>query len=179
MEVLLMVLGFIIVCILTLIVAVSFLSIIDRIRYKLPSPKELAKIQQELKERLLNPEFKEIETHFGHSFPSDLKALYKDKTEILRMDFSVAQNEGMKGKDRFYVCSFDPADMQNVGNTYLACEKYFCFANDGCGNSYMIDPKLVDPPVKFHDLEEGKIETICPSLSEFLSWPKFDEFAKE
>ena len=165
--------------VLAVVIAIALLSFIDRIRYKQLSPKELAEIHDELKRRLQNPDFDSIEKHFGHTFPETLKSLYADSDEILSMNFSVAKNEGMKGKDRFSIASFEPADMKNIDKAWLGCAKYFCFANDLFENGYLVDPTLEDPPVKFHDLEKGTIKEICPSLSEFLTWPKFDEFAKE
>lgn len=160
-----------------LVLAVFLLSLVDRYRYPQLSRKERERIQQELKDRLLNPDFESVEKHFEHSIPAALRSLYEDRDAILQMEFSTAKDAGVNERGRFYISSFEPMDMKNVNNSYIACEKYFCFANDGCGNSYMVDPGLSDPPVMFHNFEELKIEAVGSSLSEFLSWPKFNEFA--
>ena len=75
-------------------------------------------------------------------------------------------------KKSWYLAFYEPADAQSLAESWEGCEPYFLFANDGCGNDYMIKPGVSDPEVLFHDHETGEIVQVAPSLSLFLASPK-------
>ena len=72
---------------------------------------------------------------------------------------------------RWYIASINPVDEVSWMHSWEGCEKLFEFSDDGCGNGYMIDPRIDDPPVFFHDHEEGIFSYVCDNLSEFIAWP--------
>lgn len=170
METFLGISAIILTCLVIIGLAVFILWIIDAVMGIRKSPKEIAKDTKRFVERLKNPDFDVIETHFCHSFPKDLKLLYKNEKEILRDEFELAPLLDSPDSERYYIAFYEPADMGSVVD--FDGGKYFTFANDGCGNCYIIDPILDDPPVRFYDHETGDIDKVCDKLSEFMNWKR-------
>jgi hypothetical protein len=67
-----------------------------------------------------------------------------------------------------------PADLNSVKDAWPGTERFFSFANDGCGNGYFIDPTLDDPEVLLHDHESGELTPVAGRLSEFMKWPRVE-----
>jgi hypothetical protein len=72
------------------------------------------------------------------------------------------------------VAYYQPADAETVRESWPGLEKYFAFANDGCGNEYLIKPGDDDPPVLFHDHETGELTRVSDHFSEFMQWPRLE-----
>lgn len=125
-------------------------------------------------QRLLNPDITAFEQHYGHALPTALVALYQDDREVSRGDFYVAQSADAPKEDRWYVAFYLPADLSSVKDAWPGTEGYFTFANDGCGNGYLIDPRLDDPAVFCHYHETGEFRLVANRLSEFMKWPRVD-----
>jgi hypothetical protein len=172
MDIFLSISGIIVLCIAVIVLAIFVLWIIDRIHCQKLSPEEIAEGVRRFIWRLENPDFNAIEAHYGHSFPEGLKLLYQNKEEVMRNEFEVASSSDSPEKDRWYIAFYEPADMDTVKGAWSGCEKYFSFANDGCGNDYFIDPTIDDPSVKFYDHETGEIEHVCDTFSEFMKWER-------
>jgi hypothetical protein len=157
------------------VLAGVFLWLVDKIFRREPSRAEIDEHSRRHRERLLAPDFAALEAHFGTALPDALKRLYADKEEILRGergDFEVMVT-GLNGATKsWYIAFYEPADAQSLAESWEGCEPYFFFANDGCGNDYMIKPGLPDPEVLFHDHETGEIVQVAPSLTSFLASPK-------
>ena len=126
------------------------------------------------RERLANPDFGALEQHYGCTLPIPLKQLYTNSEELSRGEFEVVPPHGRTPDDAPYVAFYNPADAESLTHTFHDGDAYFAFADDGCGNTYLIDPRGTDPPVLFHDHETGEIEAVAPSLSEFMKWERRD-----
>lgn len=144
---------------------VLFLWGCDKLFRRLPSKEKLDEHAHRFEHRLHHPDLEAIRTHFGHALPAALQALYEDTSELQRGDFDVIPPTGA---DPHYICFYNPGDRENVEDSWPGCEQYYAFADDGSGNGYMVDPRLEDPPVLFHDHETGEIDEICDTLSTFM-----------
>lgn len=153
--------------------------IADRIRYPKLMPEQRAEHARRFRERLHNPNFELLEAHYACEFPAALKALYANAEELNRGDFEVAESPDASEDKRWYIAFYEPADAEALAHQWLGTEQYFEFANDGCGNGYMIDPSLPDPEVLFHDHETGEFTPVCDSLANFLSWPRIEIPARD
>ncbi len=145
--------------------------------FRRPSKKTIEEDSRRFTERLQHPDFAAVEKHFGHSLPACLQALYADRQELLRGPFEVAAVPDAKPDHRWHVAFYQPADGQSVREMWPGSENYFAFADDGCGNGYLVDPKDDDPPVLFHDHETGELSRVCDRFTEFMRWPRLDSTA--
>lgn len=164
----------VVLTLLGILVGLPIAILLIRDRLTRPSRKRMEEASRQFLERLKNPDLAAMEKHFGTSLPQCLKDLYADRAELLRADFLVAPTHDTPADERHYIAYYQPADAQAVKDAWNGLERYFTFADEGCGNGYLIDPKEADPAVHFHDHETGELTRICSRLSEFLRWPKFD-----
>lgn len=126
-------------------------------------------------ERLHDPDFEGLEHHYGCQLPDALKRLYADRNELERGNFTVVAPESDPDDEQApFIAFYVPADSEAARSGFPGTEPYFRFADDGCGNAYMTDPRLDDGPVLFHDHETGEISEVCDSFSRFMSWPRRD-----
>ncbi len=139
-----------------------------------PSKKKIEEYSRQFTERLQHPDFPAVEKHFGRPLPTCVQALYADRQELLRGDFEVAAVRDAAPEHRWYVAFYQPADGQSAKDTWPGLEKYFAFADDGCGNGYLVDPKEEDPAVLFHDHETGELSGVCDRFTEFMRWPRME-----
>jgi len=163
-----------VVTILSLLIGLPFLILWIRDRVVTPTRKEMDEYSHRFKERLRQPNLDAVAKHFGCSLPRALVALYQDQVELMRANFEVAPSAGASKSVRWFIAFYEPADAESTQLSWPGCEKYFPFANDGCGNDYLVDPTLDDPPVKFHDHETGEMSHVCNTLSQFLAWPRLE-----
>jgi hypothetical protein len=140
-------------------------------RFKLLKNK-VKKISQNYRERLLNPDIEAVEQYFGHALPEAIYHLYRNKEELLKKDYLTASKIQASGYLMYHIAFYEPCDKQTVLMTWPGLEKYFRFADDGCGNCYLIDPVLKNPPVIFYDHETTEKTEICNSLNDFIRWPR-------
>jgi hypothetical protein len=145
-----------------------------RDKVKTPSQKQVEEYSRRFKERLFHPDLDAVASYLDCQLPLPLVALYKDQNELMRGDFYVASSVNAPESERWYVAFYLPADAESSKETWPTCKTYFEFANDGSGNSYIIDPHLSDPPVKFYDHETDEILHVCNTLSQFMAWPRFE-----
>ena len=123
-------------------------------------------------ERLRRPDYTALQDHFGRPLPDALRSLYENKEEVVRQDFEMAPSLQADEDQRWYIAFYQPADAQAVRDAWPGCEECFAFANDGSGNDYLVDPRVPDPPVRFHDHETGEFTPVCDQVSEFLNWQR-------
>jgi hypothetical protein len=154
----------------TLVVSVAVRLLWDRLIQ--PSREKLAEYSRQFAERLQNPDLPAVEEHFGYPLPPSVQMLYANRRELLRQDFEVATVPDADSARRWYVAFYQPADRESARDTWPGLEKYFAFANDGCGNEYLLDPREDNPPVLFHDHETGELSRVCDHFSEFMDWPR-------
>ncbi len=136
--------------------------------------KKMEAYSRQFTERLRHPDFLAVEEHFGHPLPPCVQALYANDQELLRVDFDVAAESDAASENRWYVAFYQPADGKSARESWPDLEKYFAFANDGCGNEYLIEPQDDDPPVMFHDHETGELSRVSNHFSEFMRWPRLE-----
>lgn len=139
-----------------------------------PKPQQTKMHLHQFKERMLNPDFKSFEDHFGHAVPPALYDLYRNKEMLLRNNFHVAPTTETPDCLSHHIAFYEPCDKDTINTTWPGLEHYFRFADDGCGNCYLIDPKQDNPAVLFFAHETGELSEICRSLAEFLLWPRKD-----
>lgn len=144
----------------------------DRLFHRPMTKEQMAEYSRRVRERLTNPDFSALEKHFGCSLPNPLKKLYGDSEELDRGDFYVVPPDVPNATDGAYVGFYNPADAESLKYTFHDGDAYFAFADDGCGNAYIINPREADPPVLFHNHETVEIEPVAPSLSEFMKWDR-------
>ncbi|WP_013627115.1 SMI1/KNR4 family protein [Rubinisphaera brasiliensis] len=123
-------------------------------------------------QRLANPDFAFVERHFGCALPDRLKQLYADTEELNRSGFEIVPPKEQDDTEPVYVAFYEPADEESLKYRFHDGDTYFAFANDGCGNDYMIDPHEPDPPVLYHDHETGEVTPVAARFSEFMSWER-------
>ncbi len=116
----------------------------------------MRRYSRQFTERLQNPDLSAVKEHFGHPLPPSVQLLYANREELLRQDFEVAAVPDAGSERRWYVAFYQPADQQSAQDTWPGLEKYFAFADDGCGNGYLIDPQENDPPVAVSRSRDGR-----------------------
>ena len=144
----------------------------DKIFHRYPRRCELDEYSKRFTERLLAPQFAELENHFGCAIPEEIKCLYEDKAEIQKGDFEVTMAASDGSQQTWTVAFYEPADLESVRDGWQECDHLFAFANDGCGNEYVINPKETNTRVSFYDHETGEFTVVASSLSEFLQAPR-------
>ena len=144
----------------------------DRIFRRRSSKKEREEYSKRFEERLLKPDFAALETHFGCAMPNELKELYANNEEIQRGDFEVVTKNSTGVEDTWTVAFYEPADLESLRDAWPDCKELFAFANDGCGNDYLIDPRKPATEVLFHDHETGEFSKVTSSLAEFMAAPR-------
>jgi hypothetical protein len=152
--------------------AFGFLWLRDKVFHPRPTSAEVEAANKRFEERLLNPDLTALEAHFRCAMPHALRDLYANRDEILRGDFELVSAGARQESQPWFVAFYQPADVEHVGEAWPGTEEMFEFANDGCGNGYLIDPRVSDPPVKFHDHETGETERVADSLTAFLAMPR-------
>src|SRR5262245_43167041 len=153
-------------------VVLPFLLLAARDWIRKPSKKKIEEYSRKFTERLQRPDFSAVQQHFGVPLPPPVQALYTNHQELFRENFEVAAMANAAPEDRWFVAFYQPADEQSARDAWPGLEKYFAFADDGCGNGYLIDPKSDDPAVLFHDHETSEISRVSERFTEFMKWPR-------
>jgi len=157
-----------------LLLGVPVALLVFRDRFQRPSKKGIEEYSRRFTERLRHPDFAAVERHFGRPLPSCVQALYANHEELLRGDFETAATRDATPASRWYMAFYQPADGPSVKDAAPGMEKYFAFADDGCGNGYWIDPTEEDPAVLFHDHETGEVSLVCRHFTKFMRWPRWE-----
>lgn len=139
---------------------------------RLMTAKKMEEYSRQHLNRLANPDLPCLERHYSSVLPCPLKELYSNAEDIYRTNFEAIPPDEMNAEDPPFVASYNPADSESLKYNFHDNNVYFAFADDGCSNAFIIDPRKEDPPVLFHDHDTGKIRTICPSMSDFMAWER-------
>jgi hypothetical protein len=129
----------------------------------------------EFNRRLQQPQFDDVQKHFGRPIPEAYKRLYRDPGRVLNTNF-LAFPPGSKDEDRAWpIASFLPADATTLAEAWPNLGKInLPFACDEVGDPYYIpldEADSLDGPVwQFHH-QGGEREQVAKSLLDFLSWP--------
>ena len=116
----------------------------------------------QFEQRQLHPDYAAFTSHYGCAPPPPLRRLYEDRENVLDGDFDVHLP---LSRDTWSVAWFEPME----DGEWAGIEGFYSFANDGCGNLYLVSPRDADPEVFFVDHETGKREALGTRLSEFLA----------
>lgn len=155
------------------ITAVSaFVLLLLKDRWFEPSREQIDEASRLFLKRLKSPDFAAVERHFGHALPECLIALHADQQELLRSDFFVAPTQADAENECWEIACYQPVDEQSIVDCWPGNEEYLAFADDGCGNEYLINPKETDPAVFFRDHETNELIQVCDRLTEFMKWPR-------
>ena len=111
--------------------------------------------------RLLHPDFAAFKLHYGCEPPPPLRRLYEDRDNVLDGNFDVT----LDSHDSCFLAWFEPMD----GEAWPDLEGFYSFANDGCGNQFLVNARDGDPEVFFNDHETGKRKSLGVRLSQFLA----------
>jgi ferredoxin len=95
--------------------AIFILRLVDRITLG-PSmtPKELAEYERQFQKRLLQPQWSELEDHFGFKMPRSLRELYSDHNRLVRNSFYVVPPHSTDPDNHRFIARFEPADRQTL-----------------------------------------------------------------
>ena len=113
-------------------------------------------------QRQLQPDYSAFTSHYGCEPPAPLRRLYEERDNVLDADFEVHLPSSRRP---WSVAWFEPME----DGTWPDIEGCYSFANDGCGNLYIVSVRGDDPEVFFLDHETGKREALGVSLSQFLT----------
>jgi hypothetical protein len=114
--------------------------------------------------RQLHPDYAAFAAHYGCEPPPPLRRLYEDRETVLADNFEVIVPSG----DPYFVAWFEPMNEPE----WPDLDGFYSFANDGCGNQFLINPRESDPEVFFNDHETGERESLGLRLSQFLVAPR-------
>lgn len=143
--------------------------VIYRIFRRRPSSDQRDESSRRFEERMLNPDFAALEAHFSCAIPKEFKELYANKEELRRGDFELRTRNPNGSEHTWTVAFYQPADLESLRDVRSDCIELFAFANDGCGNVYLIDLREPDLQVLFHDHEDGEFTKVGLSLAEFVA----------
>ena len=156
---------------------ILILLIVDKFRY----PKK--KLSQEKSEaerkawfdRLLRPDFEEVERICGGAIPKRLKLAYETSDLILVQDVEFTPHGKDSERHFYWIWEFVPMDADGQSHTTDLSEfgKGCCFAGDDMGNYYWVpvsETPQDDAPVFFACHDPYGNEKVANSLGEFFSW---------
>ena len=149
-----------------LCIPVGFLLVRDRLFQ--PSQRSIDEFSRRFLERLQSPDFEAVEAALGHPLPAAVRGLHADRAELLRDGFDLPV-EGEPGASPWRVEYYVPADAEAVVEHPEGGRRWLAFADDGCGNAYLIDPGEVDSAVYFLDHETGEWALVTGSFQDFLT----------
>jgi hypothetical protein len=115
---------------------------------------------------LRQPDYAAFAAHYGCQPPPPLRQLYESPESNLAGGFEVKL---ASFPNPFLIAGFIGMDQENLSLELPGTEKFFAFADDGCGNLYIVNPRKTDPVVYFHDHEMNEPESLEVSLSQFLA----------
>jgi hypothetical protein len=81
--------------------AVIVLFMVDRFRYRAPTPEQRAERDRQYREALLNPQWEIVASRFGGTVPAPLRRLYSDTELIVRTELRIGDAD---------IARFVPAD---------------------------------------------------------------------
>jgi hypothetical protein len=131
-------------------------------------------VDEDSSRRLANPEFDALEKEFG-TVCLPLRNLYKNLGEITRENVSRVPRRNASQDEYIFAAWYHPADQRSLNERWPDNRRYFEFANDGAGNTYIVDPTLEDPEIIFYDHETGEHKPTGMRLSDYLSLPEESE----
>lgn len=112
--------------------------------------------------RQLHPDCAAFTSHYGCEPPFVLRKLYENRETLLDGEFDIRLPSS---RHTWFVAWFEPME----DGSWVDVAGFYSFANDGCGNLYLVRPREADPEVLFLDHETGKREALGVRLSEFLA----------
>lgn len=118
------------------------------------------------KVRQLQPDFAAFASRYGCEVSPVLRALQSDPVRMHEGDFDVHLPSS---PDPYYVAWFEPMDDEHMSIVWPGTEGLYPFANDGCGNAYLVNPHDADSEVSYYDHETGERDLLAVRLSEFLT----------
>ena len=162
------IIAIVIVAISVFAVAVGFLVLFDRYRYRV-SHSSIQLYNERYRQRLSAPDFESLEKLLGHKLPDAVIRHFRSLSIITDEPFEILPPDG---SEPLYISFWCPCDLENYHDTYPEIAGYLMIAMDGGNVSYVIDPRQAHPCVLSFDAESGELEQVAESLDQFLSWPK-------
>jgi hypothetical protein len=145
------------------------------------TPEQRREQERRYQQRLLEPQWDELEAHFGFDVRPALESLYTDHELLHRERFYFVPSEPAYPDEDHFIARFEPADAQTMKDVWFEIgENRFPFASDDFGNYFCVEisPGAQDFPVLYadHDDVEGSdASTVASSLVEFLQWETREE----
>jgi hypothetical protein len=150
---------FFILAVAVLVVVLPLLGLAHlRRRRRVSEQEQKARFEQ----RRLQPDYAAFKSHYGCEPPLSLRQLYGDRETLLDGDFEIRLPSSRRP---WSVAWFEPMEL----DTWADIEGFYAFANDGCGNLYIVALQGDDPEVFFLDHETGEREALGVCLSQFLA----------
>ena len=120
------------------------------------------------RQRLRNPQWKELEQHFNQAIPKAIKGLYERTEIIARKDIEVSNGEGAT----YHIAEFLPADLETLDTVWDDVKKSqnFPFGTDSVGDCYFVplNDKSEECPVMCYHHDGSDFELVSSSLENFL-----------
>ncbi len=142
----------------------------NRLRWRFRKPQALSEDSMlKFRDRLLHPQWDELEDYYGQPIPQPIKNLYK-QTELL-----IQTNIAFRNGREWGVAEFEPGDLEALRWTWpdLMSSKNYPFGSDSVGDVYYVpleDSGSEKCPVMCYHHDGGDVEPVSNLLDEFLSW---------
>ncbi len=141
-----------------------------------PSARDAAEALRRYEAQILAPDFAALERNFGVEASPPLRALYADFALLRREDVLIGVPNPVARSPECHVGYFEPltgeASEWEVDRTLLG------IANNGVDNMYLVDPRIVDPPVLYVEQDVGRIAPIGVTLTQWLAAPRRDAWTR-
>jgi len=156
--------------VITVLVVVVFLPLMGlwklRIRRNKTLAAERALANERYENALRHPDYPAFAARYGCAPPAPLRQLYESASSDLAGGFELRFPSFPKA---FFIAYFMEIGNENMSIVWPGTEGFFPFADDGCGNRYIVNPGEADPLVYFYDHELHERESLNVTLSQFLA----------
>ncbi|HUS39387.1 MAG TPA: SMI1/KNR4 family protein, partial [Pirellulales bacterium] len=142
------------------------------------TPEQHAENDRRFQQRLFQPQWPELERHFGSPMPASLRDLYSNRDLLARSSFYVVPPGSTSEDKHHFIARFEPADMQALNDVWFPIgDNRFPFASDDCGNYFYVElnPGSKDMPVFFVDHDGGDVSRVAESFADFLKWKSYPQ----
>jgi hypothetical protein len=140
------------------------------------TPEQREELERRYQQRLLQPQWSELQAYFGFDVRPAIEPLYADHELLHRTLFYFVPSEPEYPDEDHFIARFEPADAQTMKDVWFTIgANRFPFASDDFGNYYCVEvsPDGRDWPVFYadHDGQDGgDVSSVTASFAEFLRW---------
>jgi hypothetical protein len=126
---------------------------------------------EQFKAELLHPQFGVIEEVYGKSISKTLRALYEDKSELLK-SYAVKVIDGEPEDHWIFISCYWPLNRAQVDGQWRQDGKHFAFAGDGSGSEWVVDPTDDEAEIFYFEHESAELKPTGVRMHQFMSLPE-------